>query len=259
MVTNWNARRPTLEELAGFQQHLSDEFLDKVINAAQPHALPSNPYLWPEAGEAGKEMLRREALEIALNAIINNYKLSEFTRSLPTEAQIRNRFAKIQRKTADLVRLLSDGRQDNSINTVIEYYLTNTAGEFAKRLGGYPQLPPTVMKGLLVDGLVDYHGKEAVGELYYWLQALSAWSHSLSEYTLKTHKNSREDDFFHGTAYIWNNIFEKEIATSTNWETGEAEGPFIRFIAACIEPVGIRMTSEGIRDRVRRMFQGKGR
>jgi hypothetical protein len=54
---------------------------------------------------------------------------------------------------------------------------------------------------------------------------------------------------------IWIEIFDQNIRTSVGAEgsgrEGRAGGPMIRFIQACIKPLGLQLTDEAIRERIR--------
>ena len=59
-------------------------------------------------------------------------------------------------------------------------------------------------------------------------------------------------------AGMWIEIFDQDIKTTVGAEgsdrQGQAGGPMIRFVQACIEPLGIQLSDEAIRGRIR-LFQ----
>jgi hypothetical protein len=63
-------------------------------------------------------------------------------------------------------------------------------------------------------------------------------------------------ELFHEIADIWIGVFERKVRTSVS-VTRKPAGPFVRFIQACLGPLGIELTDEAVRDRVRVLFQGK--
>ncbi len=62
---------------------------------------------------------------------------------------------------------------------------------------------------------------------------------------------------------IWDEIYERKPGTSVGAPTrpneGMAGGPLVRFIAAAGKPLGIALSDEAIRERVRCLFKGKGK
>jgi hypothetical protein len=87
---------------------------------------------------------------------------------------------------------------------------------------------------------------EQVREWAYWNREVSkprkAFGHGGSRRPRKDKKPDPLDTWLHYLGAIYKHVFEKELRFSTHWQTGEAGGPFGRYLHACLRPILLKNT-----------------
>lgn len=202
---------------------------------------------------------RRTALGHRLESAARYWEVERQWQPKPTHRQRAEEFQKIETAAVRLLKALQVGKDGDidAMPNALRYggLLAHAASE-AAALGGEPEWTG---EGLLADSIAG------VVRLRQWAAAARERAEAfIPRDGPGGHTGDAAlDELFGSLAGIWLDIFERPVQTSVgkpdSSREGKAGGPFVRFIRACISPLGRKLTDEAIRDRVRRLFRGKGK
>lgn len=264
-------------------QHYSEDDLDRII-AACPGGLPDGQIdvgqVDPEGGGVipdwkDRRNVLRQGLEEAATHFATEVKWEEG----PTPTQSVKKLKAIKASANRLLKALDvqEAGNPDDLPQDILFALTGHAHRTGKEIGGFPNHPPEEW-GMRDGRYTDYKGRESLLDAVQGVAWIRDWTHSAVEranirkhntemhiaYGIVAPNRSALDALFGNLAGIWIDVFERDVATSTGkpeTETaGQASGAMVLFVAECIAPLqdlGLKMTPEGIRDRIRRMFLDK--
>jgi hypothetical protein len=252
------------------QSYYTEADIDRII-AICPTGLPETMVGFPTSTPDGSETVlvptdRRTVLRIRLNDSVTSYLRSRNRQEKPPPSKTAKQFQRVEaslRKSLDALGLPEGGNPDD-IPAEIVFPLRRSAGRHGARIGGFPHYPP-------MDQTKGHHldpsAPAVVKDVIQGLQCLLQWS---AEAKAKAKQEMRPRgkrhtgdlpirDLIGDLVGIWIEIFNQDIRTSVGAEgsnlQGRAGGPMIRFIQACIEPLGeplgFQLTDEAIRERIR--------
>lgn len=198
---------------------------------------------------------RRQALKDRLESAARVYAAFSDFQTKPTAKQMADILADIETAAAKLIAALHLPETMDETNPLehmlpaLRYGLfLESAGHEERRVGGFP----------------DRDSVQRVYQLRDWAKAEKdkCRAEPVTPPTQRHMGDETMDDLFRDFTKIWVEIFERKIGTSVggplSLDASQASGPFIRFLHACLQPILKKAQSEGaIRERVRRLFQGK--
>lgn len=259
-----------------FERFYSPKQIEAII-AACPDGLPEGPIDRKQADPLAKSTIpseivpyivdRRTALEETLEAAAAWYALSRSSMEKPAPSKLRNRFKAIEtaaQKLLEAVQLPDSGNPDDIPRHTL-YLLRRRAEATGKRIGGFPNHPIS-QRGMEGNTYPDYHGIDQFRDVIEGVKFLRTWASEAKEIKgskVSKHKDRNKGDpalrdLIGNLVGIWIEVFEQEIATSVEGpehpHAGEASGPFIQFLCACMEPLGVDKSTDAIRALVRRNF-----
>ncbi len=236
----------------------SDKDIEQIISAAG--GLPDSKiwHLQPnqDASDLERKLVRRHvALVERIESAAQNYLINSEFATRPTGKQLSDEFKRIAEAADRLLEALhvpEDGDVDQMPDALRFGGLQAFAGNEIDALGG------------------DYRGRGAAGvlqdaisgvvQIRHWASAATT-RHALRHATPRKDRNKGDqslDQFIGDLADIWIEVFERSIATSVGApgrsNEGEASGPFLHYMAACLDPVLCSDTPsiDALRSRVRR-------
>ncbi len=199
---------------------------------------------------------RRTVLKDWLEGAALNYKITCNVLSDPklTPSQAIKQLQPIESATDKLLRMLDVPKENE---TFLHLYLSRQA---EKVIQGRAVRPRGVTRADRMDRLRD--SVEGVKSLHEW--AVAAIEDVSRLVNVEKDKSDRAViDLIQNLGRIWEDIFEQPIRTSvgnpTTKKAGQAIGPMVRYIQTCLVPINVNLTDEAVRDRIRTLFQGKGK
>lgn len=213
-----------------------------------------------------KEMLEMAAVRYFLSCVWLN-------KTSPSEA--RKRFSDIEKSaTALLGKLeLPESEDPNDISFDILHPLNLEATSTGKRMGGFNNYPPQVWE--MIDETYPYYfGPEQLRDSIEGIKFIRDWSKEAklkaAELVSQNKKEQRKrnrgneplSELIGELSIIWSEQLKQPIRTSVGNPgskiSGQATGPMIRFVQACLAPIEIYISNESVRDRVK-VLKGKGK
>lgn len=197
---------------------------------------------------------RRTELGCRLELAAQNWDVKRQLQKRPTHRQRARAFARIETDATRLLTALSvpeDGDTEAMPPALLYGGLQAYAAKEAETHGQFSRYTG---KGLLDESI------KGVARLHRWAAAARKRAEALIPRDGPGgHTGDKAlNTLFGDLAGIWLDIFERTPATALN-ATGQPGGPFLRFLRASLDPLPVTMTDEAIRDRARRLFQGKPR
>lgn len=238
----------------------SVEDFDRIVEAVG--RLPNTDVEHRRLNDDGSDFVtvsvsRKEALAERLETAANWWHVNSQYQTEPTSKQSADAFGKIEKAAKDLLGALG--------LPVKPVFKDETADmPQALRYGGLQ--PYAAKEKWLVTG--DGRLREAVRGVYQ-IRNRARRTRKLNTAKPETPRESRHagdaalDELFVSLANIYRDIFERRIATSvgspTSAKEGQAIGPLVRFLCACLTPLlkDDTPTPEAIRERCRRLFKGR--
>jgi hypothetical protein len=254
----------------------SPEQIEAII-AACPEGLPEGPTDRKQADPLAKGAIpselvpyitdRRTALVEGLEVAAAWYTHSQAWADKPSPSHLRDQFQSIEtaaEKLLKAVQLPNSGNPDD-IPPPIRSLLRRRAEITGRHLGGFANHPATDWE-IEGEAYRDYHGIEQLRDVIEGVKLLRIWAAQgriLKERKVSQGRDRNKGDqalrdLIGNLAGIWVEVFEKRIATSVEGpgrpHAGEASGPFIRFLCACVKPLGVDKSTDALRALVRRDF-----
>ncbi len=197
---------------------------------------------------------RRTELGCRLELVAQNWDVKRQLQKRPTHRQRAQEFARVETAATRLLTALSvpeDGDTDAMPPSLRHGGLQAYAAKEAETHGQFSRYTG---KGLLDESI------KGVARLRRWAGAARKRAEALIPRNGRGgHTGDKALDILFGDLVgIWLDVFEQTPATALNAK-GQPGGPYLRFLRASLEPLGVTMTGEALRDRVRRLFQGKRR
>lgn len=198
---------------------------------------------------------RRTALGHRLESAARYWEVERQWQTKPTHRQRAKEFQKIKTAAVRLLKGLQvgkDGDIDAMPNALRYGGLQAHAAIEAEALGGEPEWTG---EGLFADSIAG------VVRLHRWAAAARERAEALiprdgpGGHT----GDAALDNLFGSLAGIWLDIFERTPSTCVAPIEKQPGGPFLRFLRACLEPLGVNPTDEALRDHVRKLFLDKAR
>lgn len=252
-------------------RYYTAETIDKIIQTV-PGGLPAGPVNIQQAAPDGSgladcEVDRKTALATKLEAAAVYYLVERHFDEAPTPSELAKRFQSIETAAKKLLEALQipHGATDEIPSSIL-HPLRRQAELMGARLGGFKHFPPRQWQ---VEGgrtHTDYMGPAALQDAVEGVGFLKEWAaeakNRVQPKILPRGKNNGDGPtqrIFGELVGIWIEIFERPVKTTvgapgTSSES-KAKGPMINFIRACLEPLGLEMTSDAIRERLR-PYQG---
>ncbi len=217
----------------------------------------------------------RLAIEEMLEMAAGRYFLSceWFNKTSPSEA--RKRFMDIEKSAAALLGKLElpESGDPNDISFDILHPLKLEATSTGKRIGGFNNYPPQVWE-MIGETYPYYFGPEQLRDTIEGIKLIREWSKEAklkaAELVSQNKKEKRKrnkgnealSELIGELSIIWSEQLKQPIRTSVgNPETkfaGQATGPMIRFVQACLAPIEIYISNESVRDRIK-VLKRKGK
>ena len=266
-------------------RHFSAADIDSII-ATCPGGLPKGQFDIRQLDPKGTSVIphmvdRRTALQEKLERAVAWNLPSRSLPGDPSPSEMKKRFQAIETSARNLLKSLGlpdtddlydpfDPPDPDEISLAVLRPLIRQAELTGPRIDGFPNHPPVTFK-LDGDSYTDYNGSAQLQDVIEGVKFLRGWSAKAKENAAervgsggKRNKGNVSLSRLLGElTKIWVEIFEQPIRTSVgNPETelaGKATGPMVRYIQACLAPLKVSMPDEAIRDRIRAMFQGKGK
>lgn len=246
-----------------------------IIISTSPGGLPEEDIDIKRGDPEGTGLIpyvlkRRDALEQYLERAAANYFLEKQWAAQSTPSEMKKRMQAIEtaaRKLQQALRL-TDNADSDDIPKEILWALRRRAEVAGERRGGFPNHPPAVSE---TSGHkhTNFQGPAQLRDAMEGIALIKNCASEAkqifeSEIGPGGHvADAAKRAFINAAAEIWTEIFENQIATSVgkpeSKHAGKPTGPFLKFLKACMTPIGIEMTDESLRDSVRVMFQGKGK
>jgi hypothetical protein len=253
------------------QGYYTEADIDRII-ATCPTGLPETMVDFPRATLDGRETVlvptdRRTALKARLNDSATPYRRSRKNSKTPPPSKTAKQFRRAEKSLRNALDALGqpEGGIPGAIPKSILYPLRQAAGRHGARIGGFPGYPPMERSG---GRCLDPNGPAVVRDAIQLLQYLTQWSAEAAENAEQEMRRPKKrhtgdpvlQDLIGDLTGIWIEIFDQDIKTSMGAEGsarwGQAGGPMIRFIRACIEPLGLSLDDSAIRTRIRLIQKG---
>jgi hypothetical protein len=191
---------------------------------------------------------RRTALKERLESAARAWHWESQKQIEPTAEQLSAAFTEIQKAAERLLETMHipvTGGIDR-LPSALRYGGLQAMAAFA------PKAPGETSAGLLRSAIVG-------------VCRLRAWSRILAHRErrrarLRPRKQRREPDaalnsFIKALGGIWFEVFERPIKTSVNASTHKATGRFVSFVVVAVRPLGIVLSPDAARDRIRQQFR----
>jgi hypothetical protein len=258
------------EDHLGGQSYYTEADIDRII-ATCPSGLPEKMVDFPRATPDGSETIlaptdRRTVLHIKLNDSAASYHRSRSRQEKPVSSKTVKQLHAMETTARKLLKAmeLSEHGNPDDIPASILFPLRQSAGRHGARIGGFSHYPSMEQpKGHHLDPNAPAVLRNAIQGLQYLLQWSTEAKANAEQQMRPRGKRHTVDLPIRGLigdlVGIWIEIFDQDIRTSVGAEgsgrEGQAGGPMIRFIQACIEPLGeplgIQLSDEAIRERIR--------
>jgi hypothetical protein len=245
------------------RRYYTEADIDRIITTC-PTGLSETMVDFPRATSGGGEPVlvptdRKTVLAIKLEDIAASYFRSRNCQEEPSPSETVRQLHAIEaagRNLLDALGVPESGSPDD-IPTHILFRLRQCAGRRGARTGEFFQSTP--IKRTLLDPNAPAAVRDAIQGVQYLVQC-SADAKAEAEQEVRPDGKRNTGDqsmraLFGDLICIYIEIFDQEIRTSvgaagSNRE-GQAGGPMIRFIQACIEPLGLRLSTHAIRERIK--------
>lgn len=254
--------------------YTTDDF-ERIVNAAGKLPKGRVKVVLPDlnTGSLRKKSLDRlEAMRIRLNYAASAWDFESRRRTRPPSPHDLEALRTVERAANDLVNVLhSDGEDEikakakakASRHTVL-FQLSLAAERLGPKLEPYPQVSPFTwpVPGEGKD-ITFYGGDEQlradIDVAIPALRRLATWakdavrrveSREVLPNPTGPRKDMATDVLFKQVLVIWTDVLERKIGVSRSVD-GVASGPLVRFVQACLGPLGVELTPEAIRDRIK--------
>ena len=148
---------------------------------------------------------------------------------------------------------------------VLRNRLRAAADRAAEAEGGYPDLPPRFFE---IDGqkYPDYRGDEAFAASVLGIKRIAYWSKSAAKFLApEVQKSNRErhaaDKALEVLVFQLANLYEsltgRQPSVSRPTDGGEPGGPWLRFLNACLLPLGLNLSAHALDARWRRVKRAR--
>jgi hypothetical protein len=245
------------------RRYYIDADIDRIIMTC-PTGLPETMVDFPRATSGGGEPVlvptdRKTVLAIKLEDIAASYFRSRNCQEEPSPSETVRQLHAIEaagRNLLDALRVPESGSPDD-IPTHILFRLRRCAGRRGAPIAGFSQYGQ--IKRTLLDPNAPAAVRDAIQGVQYLVQC-SADAKAEAEQEVRPDGKRNTGDqsmraLFGDLIGIYIEIFDQEIRTSVGApgrnREGHAGGPMIRFIQACIEPLGLRLSTHVIRERIK--------
>lgn len=211
-----------------------------------------------------RRVLRSSAVNILLNQAAGAWNFESRRRTRPTEKKLSDALNKVQNSSLRLTGLLCPSGDDASkieLSEEIVVQLSQVAERLAAALGPYPQ-GKTVTWSLGADGeeIIFYGGEdqvhadiEAVARIAIWSKAAAARTGSnVVNADSGPRENRATNILFARIIYIWRRVLGKELSANVSAIDNSTGSPSIRFVQACLEPLGVQLTALAISKRIKK-------
>jgi hypothetical protein len=187
---------------------------------------------------------RRLLLERRLHDAVESWSIAAHLSATRSPSARRDDFAAVAKAAQSLLLTLGleKGRSIDQMPRSLRHGLQGEAFLYAKRRGGFPDLPPIAF----CDGsetFIDWRTREKVANTVRDVQLLYQWAaaaqtrvtRQVSTSRLGRHKGDKAlNVLFHGLIDVWTEFFERPVAASVGREgarnEGETTGPLVSFI-----------------------------
>lgn len=249
------------------ESHYSDDDLAKII----------------EAGSPLKELspVRKRNMHARLNKAAAAYRVTASWQNRPAPSVVRDELNAIARKTRELRKLLSTGARwgaawgsdwqtDDPLKRMpyeLRESLASAANLAAEECGGYPEFPP---EPFTHDGHVYYEwwGRDALRAALVNVERLESWANRaarLKQGRVKSRAGEPQhtadaalNDFLQNSlAPIYRQYIGRKPGTSPV-DGSNGGGPWVRFMGACLEPLGQPTAAEALKKRWSRIRRQTG-
>jgi len=257
------------EDHLGGQSYYTEADIDQII-AICPTGLPETMVDFPRATPDGRETVlvptdRRTVLKVKLNDSAAAYHRSCNRQAKPAHSRTVKQLHVVKTRARKLLEAmgLSEDESPDDIPASILFPLRQSAGRHGARIGGFPQYPPMEQpEGHHLDPNAPAVLRNAIQGLQYLLQwSAEAKANAEQEMRLRGKRHTVDlpiRGLIGDLVGIWIEIFDQDVRTSVGAEgsprQGQAGGPMIWFVQACIEPLGLQLSNDAICERIR-LFQ----
>jgi hypothetical protein len=237
------------------REYFSGDDLEAIIHAAG--GLPDGEVDHQRAAEDGSGLdavivLRRIALKERLESAARYWDITRQYENKPTSTQTAEAFKKIEKFLNGTLTVLQLDQHDfgDDILEKLPRALRDGLEDQPQKDAGVLSVPGGLVNGQFTRNLDILQPSSAdllmddIKGVYRLRDRVRAYNSRISERT--QHNKRHEGDpylnaLFQHLALIWMDIFEGELRTSVaaqgSKDEGEAGGPLVRFIRACLEPL----------------------
>lgn len=249
--------------------YTADDF-ERIVNAAGKLPKGRVKVELPDMNTGGlreQSLDRWEAMRIRLNYAASAWDFESRRRTRPPSPHDLKALRTVERAANDLVNVLySDGKDETkakaSRHTVL-FELSLAADQLGPKLGPYPQVSPFKWSVPGEGKDITYYGGDEqlradIDVVIPVLRHFATWAKDAvrrveSREVLPNPRGPRKDMatdvLVKRVLVIWIDILGKKIRASRSAK-GEACGPLVRFVEACLEPLGVELTPEAIYGRI---------
>lgn len=223
-------------------------------------------------GWSSRSLARRQALIILLNQAADAWHFQSNRRIGQPSQAVLKALHTVEVAANNLVNVLGPNEEGdakaNKLRDTVCFQLSHAAEQLAQELGPYPEAHSFTWRlPGEAEGITFYGGEEQVHAdietVVPGLRRLAAWakgansrirSRGVPPGAAGRPRDEATEMLFRRLLFIWSHVLGKRVVTSVS-PTGVPSGPLIRFIQVCLEPLGVKLTPEAIRGRIRPLAQ----
>jgi len=234
------------------ESHYSDDDLAKII----------------EAGSPLKELshVRKRNMHARLNKAAAAYRRDAIWQDRPAPSVVRDELSEMASLLRKIRAMLGISHNDFTAESVphdLRFALRHAADIHAEKLGGFPEFPPWTHEAL-GETFVQYDAGPALDAALLWLARLEVWASDAAMLKRQIVRNTRgvrpsrqADEALNGflqnsLAPIYRQYIGRKPGTSPV-DGSNGGGPWVRFMGACLEPLGQPTAAEALVKRWRRI------